>query len=255
MSPKSHRNGAETGRSAIACGPWPADTSARPRTRSDWTGARGGSRVAVRRPRSSPGRAVAGRAPLSAMPETGGPRPVVTVLAKPARRLTDRYLDTEDWRIARSGFVLRTRRRGSPRRGDPEGHPPGLRERTAPTPRGHRAASGRRGRATSAPTARWATGERRGRTTRPPPGARGAHPAPALLAAGGRRGGGRARPGRDDDRRRRDRASGPASPGRGRGLADRGWSAWSRWSPTSGPPAASSRRPCPSSRPVSWLSA
>jgi triphosphatase len=36
----------------------------------------------------------------------------LTVLAKPARRLVDRYLDTEDWRIARAGFVLRTRQRG-----------------------------------------------------------------------------------------------------------------------------------------------
>jgi len=36
----------------------------------------------------------------------------LTVLAKPARRLVDRYLDTEDWRFARAGFVLRTRQRG-----------------------------------------------------------------------------------------------------------------------------------------------
>jgi triphosphatase len=35
-----------------------------------------------------------------------------TVAARPARRLVDRYLDTPDWRIARAGFVLRTRSRG-----------------------------------------------------------------------------------------------------------------------------------------------
>ena len=36
----------------------------------------------------------------------------VTALAKPPRRLIDSYLDTEDWRMARAGFVLRIRRRG-----------------------------------------------------------------------------------------------------------------------------------------------
>ena len=36
----------------------------------------------------------------------------VTALARTPRRLTDSYLDTDDWRIARAGFVLRTRRRG-----------------------------------------------------------------------------------------------------------------------------------------------
>jgi triphosphatase len=36
----------------------------------------------------------------------------VTALARPPRRLTDSYLDTDDWRIARAGFVVRTRRRG-----------------------------------------------------------------------------------------------------------------------------------------------
>ena len=36
----------------------------------------------------------------------------VTALARPPRRLIDSYLDTDDWRIARAGFVLRTRRRG-----------------------------------------------------------------------------------------------------------------------------------------------
>jgi CHAD domain-containing protein len=36
----------------------------------------------------------------------------VTATAEPTRRLTDRYLDTDDWRIGRSGFVLRARTRG-----------------------------------------------------------------------------------------------------------------------------------------------
>ena len=36
----------------------------------------------------------------------------VTALAGPPRRLVDTYLDTDDWRLARAGFVLRTRKRG-----------------------------------------------------------------------------------------------------------------------------------------------
>jgi CHAD domain-containing protein len=36
----------------------------------------------------------------------------ITALAKTPRRLVDTYLDTDDWRMARAGFVLRTRRRG-----------------------------------------------------------------------------------------------------------------------------------------------
>ena len=36
----------------------------------------------------------------------------VTALAKTPRRLVDTYLDTDDWRMARAGFVLRARRRG-----------------------------------------------------------------------------------------------------------------------------------------------
>jgi triphosphatase len=36
----------------------------------------------------------------------------VTALAMPTRRLVDTYLDTDDWRLARAGFVLRTRKRG-----------------------------------------------------------------------------------------------------------------------------------------------
>jgi len=50
---------------------------------------------------------------LAALP--GGHRGglgTVTVLAKPSRRLVDRYLDTEDWRVGRAGLVLRTRHHG-----------------------------------------------------------------------------------------------------------------------------------------------
>ena len=36
----------------------------------------------------------------------------VTALARTPRRLVDSYLDTDDWRMARAGFVLRTRHRG-----------------------------------------------------------------------------------------------------------------------------------------------
>ncbi len=36
----------------------------------------------------------------------------VTALARTPRRLVDSYLDTDDWRLARAGFVVRTRRRG-----------------------------------------------------------------------------------------------------------------------------------------------
>ena len=36
----------------------------------------------------------------------------VTALAQTPRRLVDSYLDTDDWRVARAGFVARTRRRG-----------------------------------------------------------------------------------------------------------------------------------------------
>ena len=38
--------------------------------------------------------------------------PTLTVLAKPSRRLVDRYVDTPDWRVGQAGFVLRTRQRG-----------------------------------------------------------------------------------------------------------------------------------------------
>jgi triphosphatase len=42
----------------------------------------------------------------------GDEHATITALARPPRRMIDSYLDTEDWRMARAGFVLRTRRRG-----------------------------------------------------------------------------------------------------------------------------------------------
>jgi CHAD domain-containing protein len=42
----------------------------------------------------------------------GDEHQTITALAKPPRRLIDSYLDTDDWRLARAGFVVRTRRRG-----------------------------------------------------------------------------------------------------------------------------------------------
>ncbi len=52
---------------------------------------------------------------LAELPERAGgwpELPMLTARAKSPRRLVDRYVDTEDWRLARAGFVLRTRRRG-----------------------------------------------------------------------------------------------------------------------------------------------
>jgi CHAD domain-containing protein len=40
------------------------------------------------------------------------PSLTITAVAKASRRLVDIYLDTDDWRMATAGFVLRTRRRG-----------------------------------------------------------------------------------------------------------------------------------------------
>lgn len=48
---------------------------------------------------------------LAAQSAADGRMPL-TVLAKPARRLVDRYADTADWRVARAGFVLRSRQHG-----------------------------------------------------------------------------------------------------------------------------------------------
>ena len=42
---------------------------------------------------------------------TGAVQPTFSIAARPARRLADTYLDTEDWRIGRAGFSLRVRHR------------------------------------------------------------------------------------------------------------------------------------------------
>jgi triphosphatase len=52
---------------------------------------------------------------ISALPMMAKPlatSPSLTAFAKPSRRLVDRYLDTDDWRVGQAGYVLRTRRRG-----------------------------------------------------------------------------------------------------------------------------------------------
>jgi triphosphatase len=52
---------------------------------------------------------------LAALPTLeieAGDHGTVTALARTPRRLVDSYIDTDDWRIARAGFVARTRRRG-----------------------------------------------------------------------------------------------------------------------------------------------
>jgi len=41
-----------------------------------------------------------------------GQEGTITAEAKPVQRIVDAYLDTDDWRMARAGFVVRTRRRG-----------------------------------------------------------------------------------------------------------------------------------------------
>jgi CHAD domain-containing protein len=51
-------------------------------------------------------------AALPSLAAEAGDVGTVTALARPPRRLVDSYLDTDDWRIARAGFVARTRRRG-----------------------------------------------------------------------------------------------------------------------------------------------
>ncbi len=37
---------------------------------------------------------------------------LLSAVGQPSQRLVDSYLDTSDWRMARAGFVVRTRRRG-----------------------------------------------------------------------------------------------------------------------------------------------
>ena len=143
----------------------------------------------------------------------------VTALARTPRRLTDSYLDTDDWRIARAGFVLRTRRRGRqdeitlkdtrPAEGS------GLRQRLEVTeilPPSGPCALGVEG----------PVGRRLHAIVGLPPAARGAPGADAastLRAArgrGGHRGGGA---GRDPHRGRRRAAAHAAAPRRGRGAA------------------------------------
>jgi CHAD domain-containing protein len=51
-------------------------------------------------------------ATLPALAVQAGGRGTITALAATPRRLVDTYLDTDDWRLARAGFVLRIRRRG-----------------------------------------------------------------------------------------------------------------------------------------------
>jgi triphosphatase len=51
-------------------------------------------------------------ATLPALAIETGDGGTITALARPPRRLVDSYRDTDDWRIARAGFVVRTRRRG-----------------------------------------------------------------------------------------------------------------------------------------------
>jgi triphosphatase len=51
-------------------------------------------------------------ATLPTLPIAAEEQQTVTALAKPPRRLIDSYVDTDDWRLVRAGFVLRTRRRG-----------------------------------------------------------------------------------------------------------------------------------------------
>jgi len=56
-------------------------------------------------------------ADLPALPEEPGGvlAPVLEVVARPTRRLTDTYMDTTDWRVGRSGFSLRMRQRAGHR--------------------------------------------------------------------------------------------------------------------------------------------
>jgi CHAD domain-containing protein len=52
---------------------------------------------------------------LAALPTLAldGDQRTITTLAQPPQRFVDSYLDTDEWRMARAGFVVRTRRRGS----------------------------------------------------------------------------------------------------------------------------------------------
>jgi triphosphatase len=56
---------------------------------------------------------IAGPLAADANGSSTAPAPAVTAWAKPTKRLLDTYLDTDDWRVGRSGFVLRVRRSGT----------------------------------------------------------------------------------------------------------------------------------------------
>ena len=141
----------------------------------------------------------------------------ITALARPPRRLVDSYLDSEDWRIARAGFVVRTRRRGRHDEITLKDSRPaevsGLRHRLEVTevlpPSGLDALGDRRTRrATSARHRRLAP------LARGPPGPH----APASVRVADRRSGrGGDRVGRHHDRRRHGAAPHAAAAGRGRG--------------------------------------
>jgi len=114
---------------------------------------------------------------------TGRDLPTVTAQAKPSRRLVDHYLDTEDWRFARAGFVLRTRHRGRNDEATLKDTRPvdagGLRQRLEVTQSLARAAS-----QTSARRPRRTAHPRGGRASAAAPGTRGSHETPAVLPAG-----------------------------------------------------------------------
>jgi len=60
----------------------------------------------------NPGPATGGPVPGSVAEAEPGTALVMAAVARPAERLVDTYLDTADWRLGRSGFVVRIRHRG-----------------------------------------------------------------------------------------------------------------------------------------------
>ncbi|MHB8681728.1 MAG: CYTH and CHAD domain-containing protein [Acidimicrobiales bacterium] len=78
---------------------------------------------------------------LAEVPQTPELTGAVVAIARPAKRLVDTYLDTVDWRLGRSGFVLRVRRKAGGAEVTLKGTTPavgGLRRRlevTEPLPR------------------------------------------------------------------------------------------------------------------------
>ena len=81
---------------------------------------------------------------LSTLSIDGDPAQTITALAKTPRRLVDTYLDTDDWRMANAGFVLRIRRRGRQDEVTLKDTKPRHRQRVAPTARGDRGPPRRR---------------------------------------------------------------------------------------------------------------